>query len=145
MSLDVAQLGLATLIAAIIAVATFAATCRLLSNGSRHRDQAISTTPTPKSLTYRIRGVPVDWDSPRLLSYLSEHVNNLSPVVKSLAKEIHGGSGTGTATFVGQPRREIALQESVNQTAQSKYLSFDKDFLGITTLYAPPVDDHELE
>lgn len=143
MTLDVSQLGLAALIAVIIAVAAFAVTRRSLSTASSHRPA--STKPISKPLTYRIRGIPIDWDSLRLQSYLSGYFHELVPDVKSLSREIHGGSSTGTATFLGEPPREIALEESVHQTAPRKYLTFDKDFLGITTLYTPPVDDHELE
>lgn len=138
MALDVAQVGRVAIVTAIIVVVTFVVTHRSLSIKSSRQDPATSTKPAAKPLTYRIRGIPVDWDWPRLQSYLSEHASKFSPAVKSFATEIHGGSCTGTATFLGEPPQHI-------QVAQNKYLTLDKDFLGITTLYTPPVDDHELE
>ncbi|RCI15173.1 hypothetical protein L249_6880 [Ophiocordyceps polyrhachis-furcata BCC 54312] len=107
-----------------------------LSSRGKRPGQA---TSTEKHLTCRIRGVPVDWDTSQLQGFLEEHVSVAPPVVKSLALEIDGRSRTGTATCPGKyPQR-------IRQAKLSIHLSLDQDFLGITTLYAPPLDDHRID
>lgn len=147
MAPDVAQLGLAAVITAIIAVLTFVVTRRWLSLSTDDScpDPVASAKPARTPITYQIRGVPIGWTEPQLQAYLLEHVEKDSPNVTSLATEIHGSSGTATATFQGEPPEVIALPKPADQTGPTRYLAIDKDFLGVTTLYAPPPVDHLLE
>lgn len=84
--------------------------------------------------TYRLRMVPRDWDSDKLQDFLDKTGHNVS--VKSLALEVKGDYKTATCTFDG-PRPHT--------TPKLKSLSIDQDFYGLTTLYAPSPEDHEIE
>ncbi|KAH6980866.1 hypothetical protein BKA56DRAFT_485948 [Ilyonectria sp. MPI-CAGE-AT-0026] len=100
--------------------------------------------------TFRVRGVPITWDTDRLKSFLTEHDNAACPVIKSLAYEIGGRSSTATVTFQTVP---LALQKKTwyillpkaDENGPDRYLALSDDFLGITTLYAPSPDDHKVD
>lgn len=103
-----------------------------------------------------MRGVPLDWDAERVRSFLAEHYTSANPVIKSLAPEIHGRSGSGTVVFLNAASLPDALQPGLswriplpkpetNQPARDEYLTLDDDFHGITTLFTPPPDDHKVE
>lgn len=105
--------------------------------------------------TFRVRGVPHDWNRDRLTSFLTEN-GYVGPVIQSLANEIHGRSQTATATFQSVPNQ---LQEllhdpangiglyvpSSDQHSRPRSLMLDTAFLGVTTLYTPPPQDHKVE
>lgn len=105
--------------------------------------------------TFRIRGVPLQWDAERLKSFLAEQDGSVDPVIMSLSPEIDGGSSTGTVMFADAaslPRTlqtnsswRISLPRSTGPPARPEYLIVDSDFHGITTLFAPPSDDHKVE
>lgn len=105
--------------------------------------------------TFRVRGVPHDWNRDRLASFLTEN-GYVSPVIQSLANEIHGRSQTATATFqsvpnqlqerLADPAKGIGLYvPSSDQHSRPRSLMLDTAFLGVTTLYAPPPQDHKVE
>ncbi|OPB38898.1 hypothetical protein A0O28_0020040 [Trichoderma guizhouense] len=105
--------------------------------------------------TFRVRGVPHDWNRDRLGSFLMEN-GYTSPSVWSLAKEIHGRSQTATVTFqdvpsqlqerLADPAKGIALyMPSSDQHSRPRSLMLDTAFLGVTTLYAPPPQDHKVD
>ncbi|KND87194.1 Vegetative incompatibility protein HET-E-1 [Tolypocladium ophioglossoides CBS 100239] len=143
-SFDITQFGLLAVVA-VVTVVAFAAAHRWLSSASKLTALATSTKSATNHSTCRIRGVPIDWDIPRLQSYLAEHVGAASIDVISLAAEIDGRSLTGTATYSGHHPQQASLELSPDQTGRRQYLTIDHDFLGITTLYAPPRADHELD
>ncbi len=73
-----------------------------------------------------------------------------------LAVEVHGRSQVATASFqnipkplqavqTGHPWRVVLPASSENRSARSQYIVLDGGFLGITTLYAPPPEDHKFE
>lgn len=151
----------------VITISAIVTSCWLLS---RRWPQTSEPTPTnaklqpehadpkpPKySKTFRVRGVPLDWNSNKLQHFLEEDDSSSAPVVKSLAVEIGGRSNTATVTFQNLPARlqtpqagqswRIALpQTSDSQPVRDQYLMFDLDFLGITTLYTPALEDHKVE
>lgn len=105
-------------------------------------------------ITFRIRGIPLTWDSERLRSFLLERENWAGLTVRSLARETNGRSGTGTVTFQTAPPLLQRLQTGRScriqlppgdQPSRMQYLVIDKDFYGITALYSPPTEDHKIE
>lgn len=61
-------------------------------------------TKSPKDgRTFRVCGVPLDWDAGSLRTFLAVHENPADAIVKSLAHEIHGRSKTATVTFENIP------------------------------------------
>lgn len=105
--------------------------------------------------TFRIRGVPHDWNRDRLGSFLEEN-GYTSPAIQSLANEIHGRSQTATVTFqevpsqlkerLIDPAKGIALYvPSSDQLSRPRSLILDTAFLGVTTLFAPPPQHHKVE
>jgi hypothetical protein len=73
--------------------------------------------------------------------------------IKSLAHEANTDFQTATATLGNAPSNfrnvqswQIRVPELPNtQPGAKQWLVVEKDFLGITTLYAPPPDDHKIE
>ncbi|EHK42736.1 hypothetical protein TRIATDRAFT_300808 [Trichoderma atroviride IMI 206040] len=112
---------------------------------------------SPKGgLTFRIRGVPLSWDKKQLQVYLEHQEPDSQPLVKSLASEVDGYSKTATVIFQSPLPAEktsrpwnISLPESDNHdddlSVSALPLRVDGAFLGITTLFAPPVEDHGVD
>ena len=105
--------------------------------------------PLKNDNTFRVRGVPPHWDAEVLRSFLAEHHQSTDLVVKSLALELHGRSRTGTVMFqttASLPKTRILLPKpNGSQLTPGEYLTLDDDFHGITTLFAPPPEDHKVE
>jgi protein SERAC1 len=109
----------------------------------------------PKQWTFRVCGVPLGWDVEQLESLLAEQDNTVGPTVQSLADELDRKSRTATVIFQNLPsplqmplagrRWPISLPAHSNQSTRPQSLTLDNDFLGITTLYAPPPEDHKVE
>lgn len=106
------------------------------------------------AITFRIRGIPLNWDSERLQTFLLERESWAGLTVGSLARETNGRSGTGTGTFQTSPPSLQRLRTGGSyriqlppgdQPSRKQYLVVDKDFYGITTLYSPPTEDHKIE
>ncbi|KAH0497442.1 hypothetical protein TgHK011_004743 [Trichoderma gracile] len=104
--------------------------------------------------TYRIRGVPLNWDRDQLQRHLELHEPEAQPVVKSLADEVGGFFRTATVNFLNP----LALEKTVSPwyiplpeaeecelAVSSLPLSLDSGFIGMTTLFAPPAEDHEID
>jgi protein SERAC1 len=105
---------------------------------------------------FRVRGIPTDWDMGQTESFLAGHYSPASaPSVQSLALEFHRRSKTATFMFlhdvsmpaVTRPNGvwRISLPKSLRGERANQYLILDTDFYGITTLFAPAVDEHKLE
>ncbi|KAL7961863.1 hypothetical protein V8C34DRAFT_272684 [Trichoderma compactum] len=123
-----------------------------LNNGSVPQSQSLRI---PKGgSTFRVRGVPLNWDMNQLQRHIELHEPASQPVVKSLATEIDGHFKTATVNILNPP--------PLVQTAKPWYiplpdtdgselavsnlpLRLDADFLGITTLFSPPVEDHDVD
>lgn len=128
---------------------------RQSSDNTPHQvNAASSTTPVvKKDDTFRVRGIPLDWDADRLQSVLKEHDDAAVPVVRSLALEIHGRSLSATVNFEHLPSSlqvlargdtwDIPLHNKL--AARPESLSLDADFYGMTTLFAPPMEHHKVE
>jgi hypothetical protein len=97
-----------------------------------------------KAPTYRIRGVPNDWDKDRLETFLAERGFISRPSVRSLAIEFHGRSQTATVLFdtTGHLPLKIPLPDS---GGESHSLALDPGFLSITSLFTPCQQDHKVE
>ena len=104
--------------------------------------------------TYRIRGVPLDWGKDQLQRHLELHEPDTQPTVKSLADEIDGNFKTATVNFLNPPSSEKTVRPwyiPLPETEESEFavsslpLRLDSGFIGMTTLFAPPVEDHEIE
>ncbi|KIL84887.1 hypothetical protein FAVG1_11757 [Fusarium avenaceum] len=119
----------------------------------------LGVSVSPKSFeveNFRVRGVPLNWDADRLRSFLAEREGSTGVIVKSLAHEMHGRSRTATVTFHTVPFRLQTLQTGQTwsillpkpceyQYGRDQYLALDDGFLGITTLFTPPADNHKVD
>lgn len=119
----------------------------------RSRPDAAQRKRTNNGRTFRVRGIPADWDTKRLTSLLMETFD-LVPTVTSLAQEIQTGVQSATVSFqaasdvlrMPEPGTSIRLPRSLNEEASRRaYLQLDDDFHGMTTLFTPPEDDHRVE
>ncbi|KAM0664634.1 hypothetical protein ACQRIU_006492 [Beauveria bassiana] len=88
--------------------------------------------------TFRITGVPNGWDKEELRSFMGNYFQDVS--IQSLAPRIDGGSGQATAILGDQVR-----DANPSGTSTIGGLTWDTDFVGMTTLFAPPQDDHKLD
>jgi hypothetical protein len=110
-------------------------------------------SPTYHYRTFRIRGVPFGWDARFLQAFLTEQESSAGPMVRHLANEVHGRSQVATVSFQSIPAPlqtvhswRIPLPASFeNQPARSQYIALDDSFLGMTTLYTPPQEDHKVQ
>lgn len=104
----------------------------------------IEQKPAKYDKTFRVRGVPREWDPARLRSFLEEH--DLHLTVKSLAPEIHGRWSSGTVACQDAPAvLSMPLNLTNSPGARRQVLTLDDDFVGMTTLFAPPDEDHRIE
>ncbi|KAL7910421.1 ankyrin repeat-containing domain protein [Trichoderma velutinum] len=97
--------------------------------------------------TFRIRGVPNDWDRDKLGSFLIERDSPAVPEVKSLNKEFHGRSQTATVSFrnICQLPLRISLPSDSGQFGGPRNLTLDRDFFGITSLFVPSPQTHKVD
>ncbi|RYP55588.1 hypothetical protein DL771_012342 [Monosporascus sp. 5C6A] len=117
------------------------------------RPTRLPAKPAKDARTFRVRGVPLGWDADRLQSFLEKQDGLGGAIVRSLALEIHGRSSSGTVTFRDVPAALKALrpEKTWDLTLPSRpgmrpeCLSLDADFFGMTTLFAPPDEDHRLD
>ncbi|KEY71346.1 hypothetical protein S7711_10245, partial [Stachybotrys chartarum IBT 7711] len=114
---------------------------------------AVQRKHTNNGRTFRVRGIPADWDTKRLASLITETFD-LVPTISSLAQEIQSGVQSATVSFQAAPDvlrmlglgRSIPLPRLSNEKASRRvYLQLDADFHGMTTLFVPPEDDHRVE
>jgi len=103
-----------------------------------------SPTKLRKRPTHRARGVPIHWDEEQLRNLLAVQCDSADPDIRSLATEIDGRSRTATVDFQDMPASyQIALPDTPSRGSQP--IRLDKDFLGITTLFKPPPQDHKVD
>ncbi|KAK1244211.1 hypothetical protein MKX08_002349 [Trichoderma sp. CBMAI-0020] len=115
---------------------------------------AIGQPPSNIGKTFRVRGVPRGWTEDDLQTFLKEKTFS-EPEIGSLAIEFHGRTQTATLTFQNDSSQlqeiltakqpKIPLQLLPKKPTRSSSLVFDCDFDGITTLYAPPSQDHHVD
>ncbi|QYT04741.1 hypothetical protein H0G86_011644 [Trichoderma simmonsii] len=116
---------------------------------NQHPPTSEQTSKPKRQLTFRIRGVPNDWDRGTLHSFLTEEGRIGDPVIKSLAKEFHGRSQTATVDFRSdyQLPSKFSLPTDSSQHVEPHIctLVLDHDFLGITSLFTPSQQGHEVD
>lgn len=112
---------------------------------------AVVRRPPKGGKTFRVRGVPLEWDKTRVRSFLAHQDSSAGPCIRSLANEFNGVSGTATVSFQNIPSllRETLTGNSwqllvSRETSRPQQLTLDGGFLGLTTLYAP-LEDHKIE
>ncbi|KAI7761028.1 hypothetical protein LZL87_011433 [Fusarium oxysporum] len=113
----------------------------------------VPSKPSKERKTFRISGVPSEWNKDRLQSFLADQDGIDGPDINSLAININNCSSTGTATFQKIPRQlqnggswKIPIPSLPgNSSAHKQCLELDSAFLGITPLYSPRLEDHEVE
>lgn len=104
-------------------------------------------TPKEKT-TFRVTGIPATWDRQQLQSFLKDQGSITDISIESLASEEHSVSQVATVTSGdallqhGRSRSIPILSESNNR---KQYLTIGKDFHGMTALYMPPLQDHQIE
>ncbi|KAK0725411.1 hypothetical protein B0H67DRAFT_641836 [Lasiosphaeris hirsuta] len=106
--------------------------------------------PPKGGKTFRLRGVPLHWSTGDVRSFLEDHYRLAAPIVKSLAPEIDAKSSTATVAFgnvaLPGPTRRILLPEPPeDRPSRDQYVILDDNFYGITTLFAPPPEDHKVD
>lgn len=114
---------------------------------SHHLPESGPTYNVKGGKTYRVRYVPNHWTRHALQSFLVERDPYAKPDIKSLASEVDGHSQMATVSFQHNsylPLR-IPLVTPSGQFDELRNLVLDDGFLGITTLFAPPPHNHEVE
>lgn len=125
-------------------------------DGHKEESAGDQRPPLKGGRTFRVRGVPLEWDIARLQSFLVDQNDSSGLIVRSLAHEIHGRSYTATVSFQNVTRPVQTDQagdswlvdlpaDSTHHTRPPQKLILDDGFLGITTLHAPPGQYHKVE
>lgn len=101
---------------------------------------------SPKPLTYRVLGIPAAWDKSSLEAFLEARVKHASLKIQSLALAHHDQFQTATVdSFSGISMPHNLSNPLATQTTEDLALQADHDFLGLTTLFRPPPEDHQVE
>ncbi|EJP62285.1 nacht and ankyrin domain containing protein [Beauveria bassiana ARSEF 2860] len=105
-----------------------------------------STTPpaNPFPTTWQIKSVPNEWDKYRLESFLKTSLR-CDVSVQSLAPSIDGRHGQATATIAAEAKLTSPRYISKIEDLGSESLTLRTEFEGMTTLFAPPPEDHKLD
>lgn len=135
--LDVLPSPLHLLVTIILASAVFLA----LTFRSKLDPISKRITARESSTTYRVRGIPLDWDLARLQAEIDQPgrafaADNVIGTAKSLVPTIGGKENEATVVFLGQRRSSLPRIGG---------FMVDKDFYGLTTLFAPASEDHKIE
>ncbi|KFA45618.1 hypothetical protein S40293_08631, partial [Stachybotrys chartarum IBT 40293] len=111
----------------------------------------LPTPPQPSFAvrrTFRVKGVPLDWDAERLESFLRGTDTTSRLTVHSLLEEPRRSRGqTATLTFHHIPPQfqNLHVGQHITKVLRGhRPLTIDVDFHGMTTLYAPPPEDHKI-
>ncbi|KAH8709835.1 Vegetative incompatibility protein HET-E-1 [Beauveria bassiana] len=103
---------------------------------------ALSASPYPT--TWQIKSVPKEWDKIRLESFLKTSLH-CDVSVQSLALSIDGRHGQATATIAAEAKLTSPNYISKREDLGSESLTLRTEFEGMTTLFAPPLEDHKLD
>lgn len=116
----------------------------------------VDKPPRKRNVTFRVRGVPLEWSINNLQEFLRAYNETASPRVMSLASEVYNRDQTGTVIFGNDAFLHQAIktnshvQISINnplarQASRGQLLTIDTDFLGVTVLFTPPPENHRIE
>lgn len=119
------------------------------------KSQETSRVAPKVTNTFRVSGVPANWDSRKLQSFLQDQESITDVEIESLASEDDGRSQVATITFANthsklQHGRRWAIpiptvSEADMKPGRKQHLTIDSDFHGMTTLFAPSPQDHKIE
>ncbi|PTB38804.1 hypothetical protein M441DRAFT_146152 [Trichoderma asperellum CBS 433.97] len=106
-----------------------------------------------ENITFRVRGVPANWGREQLQHCLMNQVNGLHMSIRSLATEAGEQYQSATIAFQNLPPQlqnhlnwDIIVPDTSNaEFAGERCLNIDKDFYGLTTLFAPPPREHKID
>lgn len=107
-----------------------------------------------KTSTYRVSGVPLDWDLKKLETFLMCRELAESMTIDSIVQEANIESKTATVTLTNShlqhspgKSHQFSLSEEYHNDVLNldRSLSLENDFIGLTTLYEPPARDHKIE
>lgn len=124
---------------------------RALITNSKRPEKQIRSRDTS---TYRVSGVPLDWDREKLRTFLKRRELAEVITIDSIAREANIESQTATVTLTnsymqqwpGKSRQFTLSEEHYNDFLNlNRSVSVEKDFIGLTTLYEPPARDHKIE
>lgn len=114
--------------------------------------------PSRDGRTFRVRGVPTEWERHHLRDALRDRFSEVE--VASLAPEMTGHSSTATVVFRGDapsvrgvngsvtlplPAATSGSPSSPGLPPREQSLTLDVSLFGMTTIYAPPENDHKVE
>ena len=89
-----------------------------------------------RPITYRVLDIPLEWEE-------EDCEGCIYPFkLVSLAVEYHGQSQTATMEYTED---DTSLIGPIDDPVLEVILHGDRDFSGITTLFCPPEEDHQVE
>ncbi|KAL1851077.1 hypothetical protein VTK73DRAFT_9546 [Phialemonium thermophilum] len=101
--------------------------------------------------TFRVQGVPHEWDEDRLQLFLADKYGSSAPSVQSLARDVGGPCQTATVSFrhVPPPLQggfdEAFLDRCSDKPNRWSSVELEDAFLGLTSLYTPPPQHHKVD
>jgi hypothetical protein len=129
--------------------------CTVAKVGDEERNHSNRRHLPERGLTFRVLGMPCAWDENRLQSFLADQDGWAGPTISSLAEELGSQSFTATVSFQKVPRQlqalrmgniwKVPLPRGPDQSTRLHTITLDLGFIGMTTLYAPPSQDHKVE
>lgn len=123
-------------------------TCRWILERSTVKSKSKKDATPKEKLTFRVTGIPATWDRQKLQSFLKDQRSIADVSIESLAYEEHNGLQVATVTFENallQHSRSWSIPIPSESNDRKDYLTVDKDFYGMTTLYMPPQQDYKIE
>lgn len=144
-TLHVNSLGLFQLIAALVAALYVFLMARRPRKGTQpHKSPS-------KKVTYRVQGIPIGWDEDDLRKAITNHFATSSAIaIDAFSKAVDNRQRVCTISFNNLPPalRAIARDEhypTLDPLHPLYPLHLDQGFLGLSVLYAPPAQEHEIE
>ncbi|KND89201.1 Protein SERAC1 [Tolypocladium ophioglossoides CBS 100239] len=128
-------------ILAVVAICTIV----YVRRSRRAAPSACVPQPPKAGMTFRVRGVPLEWDNVLLCSFLADQDRSASLRVLSLATEVNGQSKTATVSFQNPSASQSWQLHLPEESPRPQCITLDDGFLGLTTLYIPSPEDHKID
>lgn len=137
-TLHVNSLGLLQLIAALVAALYVFIIARRPRKGT-------STAKAPsKKVTYRVQGIPIGWGQDDLRKAVTDHFATSSAIaIDAFSTAVDNRQKVCTIAFDVLPPQLQAIARDKHYRILPVQL--DQGFLGLSVLYAPPAQEHEIE